>query len=79
MFCLGLKLHTCKWKGNDTSSRPSAQLGGKAGKWVATHHPLQLGQRQGEIPQNGTWVSFSPCSQRNRSISLRICPSAVAV
>lgn len=56
MFCLGPKLHTCKWKGNDTSFRPSAQLGGKAGKWVATHHPLQLGQHQGEISQNGTWV-----------------------
>lgn len=78
MFCLGVRLHTCKRKGNDTRVRPSAQCGGKAGKWVATHHPLQLGQRQGEIPQNGTWVSFAPCSQGNRRISVYISPSAVA-
>ena len=50
MFCLGVKLHTCKWKGNDTSF-PPAQLGGEAGKWVVTRRPLQLGQRQGEIPK----------------------------
>lgn len=78
MFCLDVKLPTCKWRGNDNAFPSFCKLGGKAGKWVATHHPLQLGQRQGEVPQNGTWISFSLCSQGKQRISLYISPSAMA-